>query len=160
MYRQEVRDQSLKGLKGVALILAVLAASVLGSAVFTLLGRVMGDIAAIGFIAYCCVMAWFLLSYYVMGFVYVTDGNCLRVFRTYGKRERHVCDVWLGCVQAYGEPERVQKRFEGAGVDRAIKKQCALEVFALAYTTGGKVRILHIQPDDTLKTKILEQVKK
>lgn len=160
MYRQEIRDQSLKGLKGVGLVLAVLVAAMLGSTVFTLLGKAIGDMASIGFIAYCCVLAWFLLSYYVMGFVYVTDGNCLRVFRTYGKRERHMCDVWLGCVQAYGEPEKVQKRFEGAGIDRATKKQCALEVFALAYTTGGKVRVLHIQPDEPLKATIMQQLKK
>lgn len=160
MYRQEVKDKSLAGPKGTLLVLAVLAAAVLGSAFFTMLGKRMGNVSSIAFIAYCCLIAWFLLSYYVMGFVYSTDGNCLRICRTYGKRERFVCDVWLSTVQAYGDPEEVRKRFPEARIENAVKKQCGYEVFAIAYKSDDKNVILHFQPDAAMKQKILAALKK
>lgn len=160
MYQQKVRGQSLDGIKGVLLIVAVLAAALVGSAFFTLLGKTVGNAASIAFIAYCCLLAWFLLTYYVMGFVYATDGSCLRVCRTYGKRERFMCDVWFTSVQAYGDPENVRKRFPEARVESAVKKQCTLKTFALAYETDNKIVILHIQPDDRMKGKIIAALKK
>ena len=160
MYRQKIKDTSLTGFKGVLLVLAVLAAALLGSAFFTLLSRTLGNIASIAFIGYCCVIAWFLLSYYVMGFVYATDNGCLRICRIYGKRERFMCDVWLNTVLAYGDPGEVRSRFPEARIDIAVKKQCKLDVFAIAYKTDGKTVILHIQPDDTMKEKLLAVLRK
>ena len=160
MYRQEVKDVSLKGVKGILLVLAVLVAALGGSALFTLLGKAIGNASSIAFIAYCCLIACFLLSYYVMGFVYSTDGSCLRVCRCYGKRERFMCDVWLNTVQAYGRPEEVARRFPEARTEKAVKKQCGPEPFALAYKSDGKIVILHIQPDDAMRRKLIEVLKK
>lgn len=160
MYQQKIQDKSLKGLKGVLLVLVVLVAALAGSAFFTLLGSRIGNAASIAFIVYCCLIAWFLLSYYVMGFVYTTDGDCLRICRTYGKRERFMCDVWFTSVQAYGRFEDVRKRFPQARVESATKKQCVLDQFAVAYETGDKIAILLIQPDETMKGKIISALKK
>ncbi len=160
MYRQNVHGEPLSGLKGILVVLGVLAAALLGSAFFTLLGKRIGNAASIAFIAYCCLLAWFLLNYYIMGFVYAVGGGCLRICRTYGKRERFMCDVWLNMVQAYGEPEEVQKKFPDAKIEKAVKQRCELPVFAVAYKTDGKIAIMHIQPDDTMKEKLLEGLRK
>ena len=160
MYRQTVKDTSLKGFKGTLLVLAVLAAALGGSALFSMLGKTMGSASSIGFIAYCCLLAWVLLSYYIMGFVYATDGKCLRICRIYGKRERFMCDVWLNTVQAYGNPEDVKKRFPEAKVENAVKKQCTLDAFAIAYKTDGRIVVLNIQPDETMREKLIEVLRK
>jgi len=160
VYRQVVKDESLRGFKGTLVVIGVLAASMLGSAFFTHLGKTIGNVSSIAFIAYCCLIAWFLLSYYVMGFVYATDGDCLRICRTYGKRERFMCDVWLNKVLAYGDPDDVRKRFPEARIENAVKKQCEISTFALAYKNDGKTVILHIQPDDKMKEKLLAAIKK
>ena len=160
MYRQKVEGESLKGMKGILAVAAVMAAAMLGSAFFTLLGKRIGNVASLAFIAYCCAIAWFVLTYYVMGFVYATDGDCLRICRTYGKRERFMCDVWLNKVLAYGDPDDVRKRFPEARIENAVKKQCEISTFAMAYKNDGKAVILHIQPDDKLKEKLLAAIKK
>jgi len=160
VYRQKVEGESLKGMKGILAVAAVMAAAMLGSAFFTLLGKRIGNVASLAFIAYCCAIAWFVLTYYVMGFVYSTDGDCLRVCRIYGKRERFMCDVWLNKVQAYGTPEEMQKRYPEARVEKAVKSKCELACLAIAYATDGKVAILHIQPDATLRGKIIDAIKK
>ena len=160
MYRQIVKDTSLKGFKGTLLVAAVLAAALVGSALFSMLGKVIGSVSSIAFIAYCCLLAWFLLSYYIMGFVYATDGKCLRICRIYGKRERFTCDVWLNTVQAYGKPEEIKKRFPEARLESAVKKQCNLNMFAIAYKTDDKIVILNIQPDEKMKEKLIEALRK
>jgi len=160
VYRQVVKDESLRGFKGTLVVIGVLAASMLGSAFFTHLGKTIGNVSSIAFIAYCCLIAWFLLSYYIMGFVYAVSDDCLRICRTYGKRERFLCDVWLNTVQAYGDPQEVRTRFPEARIENAVKKQCGLAVFAIAYKTDGKTVILHIQPDDEMKKKLLEVFKR
>ena len=71
-----------------------------------------------------------------------------------------MCDVWLNMVQAYGEPEEVQKKFPDARIEKAVKERCELPVFAIAYKTDGKIAVLHFQPDDTMKEKLLEGLRK
>ena len=160
MYRQEVKGKPLSGFKGILVVFGVLAAAMLGSAFFTLLEKRIGNAASIGFIVYCCLLAWFLLTYYIMGFVYAIGGGCLRICRTYGKRERFMCDVWLNTVQAYGNPEDVQKKFPGARLEKALKPRCEIPVFALAYKSDDKTVILHIQPDDKMKEQLIAGLRK
>ena len=159
MYKQQVKGPSLSGLKGILLVLGAVAAAILGSAFFTRLSLTIGRSASIAFIAYCCLIAWFLLSYYVMGFVYTCTDDCLRVCRTYGKRERFMCDVWLNMVQGYGSPEDIAKRFPDARIEKAVKERCDIEHFAIAYKTDGRVAVLHIQPDEKMKTMIVDGIK-
>lgn len=160
VYQQKVQGKSLNGFKGILVVLAVLAAALLGSAFFTLLGKRIGNVSSIAFIAYCCLIAWYLLNHYIMGFVYAVGGGCLRVCRTYGKRERFMCDVWLNMVQGYGSPEDVAKRFPDARIEKAVKERCDIEHFAIAYKTDGRVAVLYIQPDEKLKAMIVEEIKK
>lgn len=159
MFQQKIQRRSLDGLRGILVVLAVMAAAILGSAFFSLLGTRIDSPASILFILYCCGIAWFLMNRYIMGFIYTTDGNCLRIVRTYGKRERFMCDIWLNAVTAYGDPEEVRSRFPGARVDRATKSQCDLAPFAMAYKDAGKQAIIIIQPNDELKAMIIEKLK-
>ena len=93
MLEQRIRNRQPTGLQGFGLILLVALAVIAGSAFFTLLQRRIGALASALFIAYGCAIAWFLLDWYAMSFVYTATGDILRICRAYGKRERFAADI-------------------------------------------------------------------
>ena len=155
MLEQRIRNRQPDALRGAGLILLIALAVLAGSAFFTRLEPSIGTLSSVGFIAYGCAIAWFLLDWYVMGFIYTANADCLRVCRFYGKRERFMTDVWLNQVQGYGSPEDVKQRFPGARVSNATRSQCDLEPFAMAYLENGKTVILVLQPDEALRAHLL-----
>ena len=160
MIEQRVEHGSLNGWRGVALIAAIAAAVILGSRLFTWLGRYIGNAASLLFILYGCGIAWFLLYRYVMSFVYTCDGSCLRVRRAYGRYQRAMADIWLNGVQACGSYEDMKRRFPSARTQRAVKPECDIAPLAVAYNDAGKVAIMVMQPNDALREAILNAVKK
>lgn len=160
MTEQRIQNRSLSGWRGVALVLAAALAMILGSGLFHALGCFIGSAATLLFIAYGCAIAWFMLYWFVMGFIYHCDGSCLRIYRAYGKRQRPMLEVWLHSIQALGSLQELQGRFPGARVQRALRPECPIEPMAVAYRYSGKVSILLIQPDDEMKRALLAAVKR
>lgn len=160
MLQQRIQNRRPDALRGVGVILGAALAVLAGSAVFSRLEKWLGTASSIGFIAYGCAVAWFLMDRYVLAFIYTTAGGVLRVCRAYGKRERFIVDVRLDDVQAYGAPDEMKKRFPGAKVTRATRPQCPLEPLALAHSQGGKTAILVLQPDDAMRARLLEGIRK
>ena len=159
MLQQKLSNRQPTALQGVGLIALILLAAVAGSAFFSRLATRLGALASVGFIAYGCAVAWFLLSWYGMSFVYTATPDCLRVCRAYGKRERFVADVWLNRVTAWGDPEDVKRRCPGARVFSATKAQCPFEPLALAYKDSDRAAIIVIQPDDAMRRHLMERLK-
>ena len=160
MIEQRVQNRSMKGWRGFALVLAVAALVVVGSVFFSFLERWIGRASSLLFILFGCVVAWFLLDWYVLDYLYTCAGGCLRICRVYGKRERFMLDVWLNSIQAYGSLEAMKRRFPDAKVQRAVKQECPLAPLAVAYTDDGRTRILLIQPDQPLREAIQRTLKK
>ena len=160
MLRQKIQNRQPRALEGVGVI-ALIALSVLaGSAFFSWLEGRLGKVASLLFIAYGCAIAWFLLNWYALRFVYTANADCLRVCRAYGKRERFMVDVWLNQVVAYGAPDEVKQRCPDAPVSQATRAQCELAPLALAYKQDGKTRILVIQPDEKMRAHLMGVLKK
>jgi len=159
MLEQKLANRQPRPLEGLGLILLTALAIVAGSAFFTRLAPRIGPLSSALFILYGCAIAWFLLEWYAMGFIYTATADCLRVCRTYGKRERFVADVWLNQVTAYGPLEDVKRRCPSARVTRATRSQCPFEPLALAYRSSGRTAILVIQPDDALRRHLLEHIR-
>ena len=151
MQTQTIQNRQPNALQGAGLVALIALAAVAGSAFFSRLAARLGTLASVLFIAYGCAIAWFLLNWYVMRFIYTANADCLRICRAYGKRERFVADVWLNQVVAYGTPEEVKQRFSDAAVTHATRSQCALAPLALAYREDGKVRVVVLQPDDAMR---------
>ena len=160
MLQQKLQNRQPNALEGLGVVLGIAVAAVAGSMFFTRLQPRLGTLASLGFIAYGCAIAWFLLYWYVQGFIYTANDDCLRVCRTYGKRERFMADVWLNQVTAYGPLEEVKARCPGAHVANATRSQCPFEPLALAYRTGGKDEIIVIQPDDPMRKHLLGKIKR
>ena len=151
MLRQELRNPRPDALRGAGVVALAVLAVLAGSVVFSRLSARIGSLASVGFIAYGCAVAWWLLNRYVLGFVYTANADCLRVCRVYGKRERFMLDVWLNTLQAWGSEEDMKRRWPDAHVDRATRGRCALTPLALAYRRDDRIAILVIQPDEAMK---------
>ena len=159
MRSQRIQNRQPKGLEGVGVVALVALAALAGSAFFTRLQPRLGAVASLLFIVYGCAIAWFLLNWYAMSFIYTSTDDVLRVCRAYGKRERFMLDVWLNQVSAYGTPEEVKARCPGVPVSQATRAQCDLKPLALAYAQEGKTRILVIQPDDGMRAHLIGVLK-
>lgn len=159
MQTQKLQNRQPDALRGAGLVLLVALAAVAGSMFFTRLQSRLGALASVLFIAYGCAIAWFLLNWYALSFVYTANADCLRVCRAYGKRERFMVDVWLNQVIAYGTPEEVKQRCPDAPVAHATRSECKFEPFALAYRDSGRVRTLVIQPDEAMRAHLLQALK-
>ena len=160
MLQQRVENRRPGALQGAGIVLACAAAALAGNALFSWMGRWLGALASVGFILYGCIIAWLLMDRYALAFVYTANADCLRVCRTYGRRERFMTDVWLNQVRGCGTPEEIKKRFPGARAAHATRPQCPLAPLALAYQSGGRTAILVIQPDDALREHLIRSIKK
>lgn len=160
MLEQKVQNPPLKPLQGIGVVLAALAAAVLGSTLFSALMARVGSIASIGFILYGIATAWLLTYRFVLAFRYQATPDCLRVSRLYGRYARPMVDVWFTSVLAYGAPEEVRARFPSAPVNRATRPHCALETFAMAHTSEGRTVVTLVQPDERLRAHLLGALKK
>lgn len=150
------RPGPLEGLVVVALaVLTVIAASVL----FSLLAARLGAISTALFIAFGAAVTWFLLDRYALGFVYTASADCLRVSRSYGKRERFMTDVWLNQVLAWGTPEEIRQRFPNARFQRATRPQCDLKPLALAYRDGDRTAAIVLQPDEAMRKHLVSAIR-
>ena len=160
MLEQKLTNRQPTPLQGLGIIAGIAVAVVAGSMFFSRLEPRIGTLASVGFIAYGCAIAWFLLNWYVMGFVYTANADCLRVCRVYGKRERFMADIWLNQVIAYGTPEEMKARCPGAPVSHATKAQCEFEPLALAYRDSDKTAIIVLQPDDAMRKHLIAAIKR
>ena len=160
MLQQRLQNPRPDALRGIGIIALTALAVFVGSAAFSRLSTRIGSLASLGFIAYGCFIAWWLLNRYILAFSYTATADVLRVCRVYGKRERFMTDVYLSTIQAWGSEEDMKRRFPAAKVRRAAKHACPIEPLAVAYNEAGKPAILVIQPEERLKRVIVDAVKK
>ena len=159
MIEQWLQNRRPGALAGLGVILGAAVAVVAGSAFFTMLAPRLGTLSSLLFIAYGCAIAWFLLDWYVLCVIFTASADCLRVCRAYGKRERFIMDVRMSQVTAYGAPDDVKRRFPNARVTRATRPQCDFEPLALAFRQEGRDAILVLQPNEALRTHLIEAIR-
>lgn len=159
MLRQKLQNRQPDALRGVGLVLLIALAAVAGSLFFSRLEARLGTLASLLFILYGSAIAWFLLNWYALSFIYTANADCLRICRAYGKRERFMADVWLNQVAAYGTPEEIKQRFPDVRASQATRSQCELEPLALAYRECDRMRVVVIQPDAAMRAHLLKTLK-
>ena len=160
MLEQRLRNRQPTALQGVGLILLIALAVFAGSAFFSLLQKRIGPLAPALFIAYGCAIAWFLLDWYALSYVYTATDDCLRICRAYGKRERFAADVWLNRVVAWGAPDEMKRRYPQAKVLQATRAQCEYEPLALVYRDSDSLATAVIQPDDAMRSHLMQAIRK
>ena len=158
MLEQRLSNRRPKPLEGLGIVALAALSVIAASALLQRLAPRIGMLSSVLFIAFGCAVAWFLLNWYALGFVYTANADCLRVCRTYGKRERFMADVWLNQVAAWGTPDEMKQRFPHARVMRATRPQCPFDPLAIAYREDGKVRVIVLQPDEQMRKHLLKAI--
>ena len=140
---------------GLFVVLALLNYLVLGF-LATYLGN---GASSIAFWVLGGLIAWGVLRIYIVKYSYELGEEVLRLTRSYGKRERHIEDIYLNRLLFLGAPQEAKKRFPNARKVSAIHAKAEDSVCALVYRSSDGQRMALIQPNAELKAKLVEKMK-
>lgn len=164
--RQRISNPRLKWWQGILLIVGIVAILT----VFQLLAAVVslmigGDnafaVASLAFWIFGGVIALYLLRAFIMEYEYTLEGISFRISRIYsGLRPREALTIVTRSIEAVGTPEEIEGKYPGAHPMVYTRSRSGLEVVAVAYCADDKLKVIHIQPDDELREKLISCVEK
>ena len=159
--KQIVAHKKLSALHGFLLVLGILAVLlVMNNLVLGVLTRAVGfTVANVTFWLVGALMALWVLRVYVVKYIYELGPDVLRLNRAYGKRERHIEDVYLSQLVFVGSPEEAKKRWPEAKRVRAVHARGEEAVTAVVYRTASGVRTALLQANPALKAKLVERLR-
>lgn len=154
--KQIIEHKKLSALHGVLLIVALIAALI---GLDYLCARVLPGLvgvkaASILFWVFGGAIALGMLHVYVVKFVYELTGDVLRLSRSYGKRPRHIEDIYLRQILFVGDPETAKQRSPKARKVSATRRDAPFPVTAVVYKTSDGDGMALIQPNEELKGKL------
>lgn len=154
--KQIVANKKLSNLGGLLLILGLMAAlMLLNWLVNGLLYPYIGNLAATIIFWGCgALIAWLLLRLFVVQYSYELGSDVLRLNRSYGKRDRHIEDIYLSRVMFVGDPAEAKTRYPGAKKLKAVHAKVKTPVTAVVYKASNGVCMALIQANDELKQKL------
>lgn len=167
--KQIVEHKKLNPLQGILLILGLAAVLILLNYVainlvaawFSHLSPRAGIIA--GLVTFWGIgggVALQVLRVYVARVSYTLGEDVLRLCRMYGKRERHIADIYLSQLLFVGSPEDARKRYGKLNCGKALHPSCKLPATALVYRNANGTRMALIQADEDMKAALTKRVKK
>lgn len=159
--KQIVEHKKIGTLHGILLVLGLIIALILlNYLVLGFLATYIGNGASsLAFWVLGGLIAWSVLRVYVVKYSYELGDGVLRINRAYGKRERHMDDVYLSNLVFLGTPEDAKKRFPNAARVKAVHTKGEYPVVAIAYRTSDGHRIALIQANDELKSALRARIK-
>lgn len=159
--KQIVAHKKLSALHGFLLVLGILAVLlVMNNLVLGVLTRAVGfTVANVIFWLVGALMALWVLRVYVVKYIYELGPDVLRLNRAYGKRERHIEDIYLSQLVFVGSSEEAKKRWPEAKRVRAVHARGEEAVTAVVYRTASGVRTALLQANPALKAKLVERLR-
>ena len=100
-----------------------------------------------------------MLRVYVVKYEYEMDEDVLRLNRSYGKRPRHIEDVYLNRLLFVGGVDEAKKRYPQARKVSAKHDNVDLPVTAVVYRTADDIHVAHIQASEELRARLLARAK-
>lgn len=159
--KQIVAHKKIGTLHGLLLVAALFVVLVLlNYMVLGILSTYIGNGASsIAFWVLGGLIAWAILRIYVVKYSYELGDEVLRINRSYGKRERHIEDIYLRQLLFLGTPEEAKKRFPNAQKLRAVHTKGENPVAALVYRASDGQHVALFQPNDELKNALRTRIK-
>lgn len=159
--KQIVESKKLKPLQGLLVVAGlIIVLMLLNYAVLGLLATRIGNGASsIAFWVLGGGIAWLMLQLFVVKYFYLLDDEVLQINRAYGKRERHIENVYLHQLVFFGKPEDAQKRYPNARKVRAIHLRGENLTAALVYRASDGNRMLLFQPNAELQAALKARIK-
>lgn len=159
--KQIVAHKKIGSMQGILLVLALIAALVLlNYLVLGLLATYIGNGASsLAFWVLGGLLAWGVLHIYVVKYSYELGEDVLRINRAYGKRERHIDDIYLNNLIFLGSPEEAKKRWPNARRVKAVHTKGENATMALVYKSADGRRVVLFQPNDELRQRLVTRIK-
>ena len=159
--KQIVGHKKIGPLKGILLILGLAALLVLVNFLcLYYLSALVGFQAAVAmFWIIGAFIALQVLRIYVMKYEYEMNADVLRLNRSYGKRPRHIEDIYLNRMLFVGDVDEAKRRYPKARKVNAKHGNVDLPVTAVVYRTADDIHVAHIQANDELKRRLMERAK-
>lgn len=159
--KQIVAHKKLSTLHGILLVAGLVVVLVLLN--YLVLGllatRVGNGASSIAFWVLGGLIAWLVLRIYIVKYSYELGEDVLQLNRSYGKRERHIENVYLHQMVFLGKPEEAQKRYPNAKKLRAIHLKGEDLTVALVHKVSDGHRMVLFQPNDELKAALRARMK-
>lgn len=159
--KQIVAPKKLGVLHGLLLVAGLMAVLILlNYLVLGYLSAYVGNGASsIAFWVLGGLIAWAVLRVYVVKYSYELGDEVLRLNRSYGKRDRHIEDIYLRQLLFLGAPEEARKRFPNARKVKAVRVKAEDPILALVYKASDGQRMALIQANAELKAKLAARMK-
>lgn len=156
--KQTVEHEKLGALKGILLIVGLVAVLfILNFLCGAFLARWIGyNPASLVFWVLGGAIALWMLHVYVVKYVYELTEDVLRLSRSYGKRPRHIEDVYLRRIVYVGDPAEAKRRYPHARKVSATRRDSKLPAAAVVYRTSDGEGMALIQPDGALRARLEE----
>ena len=161
MHQQTVKNPPLKAWQGILVVVGLLAALFLVSALVQLLAPVIGNsLSALLFWGLGIAVALWTMRRYVLAYSYAANSNTLQITFAYGRYRRLMEEIYFNNIYHAGTLEEMKKRYPHATVVRATIRRCDIPHLAVAYTNAEGQRIAVIQPDEAMREKLYANLKK
>ena len=159
--KQVVEHKKLGVLRGILLIVGLVAVLiVLNYLCLYYLSALIGwQPASLVFWIFGAVIAWQMLRVYAMKYEYEMNADVLRLNRSYGKRPRHIEDIYLNRLLFVGGEAEARQRYPKARRVIAKHNGVDLPVTAVVYKTSDDTHMALIQANDELKARLMEKAK-
>lgn len=159
--KQIVKHKNLTPLTGFALVLALVAVLLfLNYVVLNFVAARIGNTAAsITFWVIGGLIAWWMLRTFIVVYTYEIGDNVLRLCRKYGKRERFIEDIYLNRITYVGTLEEAKHRAPNAKVIKAVHSAVKTDKTAVVFNTSAGTGIAIFQPNDEIRSKLVEALK-
>ena len=120
--KQIVEHKKIGVLHGILLVVGLIAVLMLLN--YLVLGylavHIGNNASSLAFWVLGGLIAWAVLRIYIVKYSYELDDDVLRLNRAYGKRERHIEDIYLNRLLFMGTPDEAKKKFPNARRVKAV----------------------------------------
>ena len=118
-------------------------------------------VASLVFWAFGGFIALQLVRRFIMDYVYVIEGITFKICRIYAKgKHREALTIVTRTILAVGTPEEIEGKYPGSHPSTYTRSKAGIEVCAVAYGDDGKVKVIHIQPNEEIKAKLIDSIEK
>ncbi|MDL2205740.1 hypothetical protein LJC33_02375 [Eubacteriales bacterium OttesenSCG-928-N13] len=162
MTQQKIQSDQISPLRGILLILGIVAGLMLASVVSNLLSQFVPAIYPTLVVwALTALFAFYLMRTRLIEYCYTVSNDVLYVERLYGTRTKILLQMPVLDVVAITSEEKAKKAYPQLGkVIRATLKACELPQKAIVYRVRGTIDWIILQPNQEISALLWDEQKR
>lgn len=161
MMKQTVYNRKLSDFQGFLVVMGlVIVLIALNYLVIDVLANILGYTAAsIGFWVVGIIVGLWVFHEFIEAYQYEMDEDILRLNRAYGKRTRHIEDIYLSRLIYIGNPAEAAAKNPQARRVKAFHKKCKIAQTAVVYDSSAGRRMAILNLNDELLAELKKKMK-